>query len=110
EAMAQMVQGDPVAPFDLERTLRTRYALLGVHNLVLIAMAGIDMAAWDAHAQALGQPLARVLGGTPRAVPAYNSNGLGILGRAQVEKECVELLDEGFRAVKLRLGRAQARD
>ena len=54
EAMAEMVKGDEVAPFDLERKLRARYALLGVHNIVLFAMSGIDMAAWDALGQALG--------------------------------------------------------
>ena len=65
EAMAEMVKGR-VAPFDLERKLRGRYALLGVHNIVLFAMAGIDMAAWDAFAQSLELPLARVLGAAPR--------------------------------------------
>ncbi|HVL35096.1 MAG TPA: mandelate racemase, partial [Burkholderiales bacterium] len=69
-AMAEMVKGDAVAPYELERKLRARYALLGVHNIVLFAMAGIDMAAWDALGQALGQPLARLLGGNPRPVPA----------------------------------------
>ena len=33
------------------------------------AMAGIDMAAWDALGQSLGQPLARLLGATPRPIP-----------------------------------------
>ena len=77
--MAAMVEGDEVAPFDLERKLRARYALLGVHNIVLFAMSGIDMAAWDALAQSLGQPLVRLLGAAPRPVPAYNSKGLGLL-------------------------------
>lgn len=110
EAMAAMLEGDALAPFDLERKLRARYTLLGVHNIVLFAMAGIDMAAWDALAQSLGQPLVRVLGGTPRPVPAYNSKGLGIMAPALLEKEAAELVDEGFRAVKLRLGRPEARD
>src|SRR6185295_19592991 len=79
EAMAEMVQGDPLAPHDLEKKLRAKYALLGVHNIVLFAMSGIDMAAWDALGQALGQPLVRLLGAAPKPVPAYNSNGLGIL-------------------------------
>src|SRR5262249_40285453 len=34
KAMAEMVKGDAVAPFDLEKKLRARYALLGVHNMV----------------------------------------------------------------------------
>jgi mandelate racemase len=108
ESMAEMVKDDPVVPFELERKLRARHTLLGVHNIVLFAMAGIDMAAWDALAQSLRQPLVRVLGGAPRPVPAYNSNGLGIMAIASLAGEAEQLVKEGFRAVKLRLGRAQA--
>jgi mandelate racemase len=110
EAMAEMVKGDEVAPFDIERKLRARYTLLGVHNIVLFAMSGIDMAAWDAHAQSLGQPLVRLLGATPRPIPAYNSKGLGIMPLDRLVKEATELVAEGFRAVKLRLGRREARE
>ena len=110
EAMAEMIKGDEVAPFDLERKLRARYTLLGVHNVVLIAMAGIDMAAWDALAQSLGQPLVRVLGGTPRPILAYNSKGLGLMPLPALAKEAEELVAEGFRAIKLRMGRSTARE
>jgi mandelate racemase len=110
EAMGEMVKGDEVAPFDLERKLRARHALLGVHNMVLFAMSGIDMAAWDALGQALEQPLVRLLGARPRPIPAYNSKGLGILPENELAKEAGELVDEGFRAIKLRLGRARAAD
>jgi mandelate racemase len=79
EAMAEMLAGDAVAPFDIEKKLRARYTLLGVHNIILFAMSGIDMAAWDALGQAQGLPLVRMLGGTPRPIPAYNSKGLGIM-------------------------------
>jgi mandelate racemase len=105
-----MVKGDEVAPLELERKLRARYALLGVHNVVLFAMAGIDMAAWDALGQSLRLPLVRLLGAVPRPIPAYNSKGLGIQAIDKLEKEAVELVEEGFRAVKLRLGRPDARD
>ena len=110
EAMAEMVKGDAVAPFEIEKKLRARYTLLGVHNIVLFTMAGIDMAAWDALGQALGQPLVRLLGGAPRPVPAYNSKGLGILPPRKLAKEAEELVKEGFWAVKLRLGRPRAED
>jgi mandelate racemase len=110
EAMAEMLKGDAVAPFDIERKLRAKYTLLGVHNIVLFAMSGIDMAAWDAAGQALGQPLARLLGATPRPIPAYNSKGLGIMPLKPLVKEAAELLEEGFSAVKLRLGRPDARE
>ena len=109
EAMTEMVKGDAVAPLDIERKLRARYALLGVHNVVLIAMAGIDMAAWDALAQSLGQPLVRLLGAAPRPIPAYNSKGLGIMDLKALVAEARDFVDEGFRAIKLRMGRPDAR-
>jgi mandelate racemase len=110
ELMGEMVKGDALLPFEIEAKLRKRHTLLGVHNIVLFAMSGIDMAAWDALGQSLGQPLVRLLGGAPRPVLAYNSKGLGIMPSKALAKEAEELVAEGFRAVKLRLGRAQARD
>jgi mandelate racemase len=110
EAMAEMLAGDAVAPFDIEKKLRARYTLLGVHNIILFAMSGIDMAAWDALGQAQGLPLVRMLGGTPRPIPAYNSKGLGIMPLKPLAREAAELVKEGFSAVKLRLGRPHAMD
>jgi len=108
EAMGEMVKGDAVAPFEIEKKLRARYGLLGVHNMVLFAMAAIDMCAWDALGQALNQPVARLLGGEPRPVRAYNSNGLGIQDLKPLAREAEQLVSEGFSAVKLRLGRPSA--
>lgn len=110
EAMGEMIAGDALAPFEIEKKLRARYTLLGVHNIVLFAMSGIDMCAWDALGQAVGQPVARLLGGAPRPVPAYNSKGLGIMPTRALAKEAEALVKEGFGAVKLRLGRSRAED
>ena len=110
EAMAQMVQGDAVVPFEIERKLRAKYTLLGAHNIVLFAMSGIDMAAWDALGHALDRPLVQLLGGAARPVPAYNSKGLGIMPLKPLVKEASELVNEGFHALKLRLGRPRAED
>ncbi|MGE5129833.1 MAG: enolase C-terminal domain-like protein [Sphingomonadaceae bacterium] len=108
EAMGEMVAGDALAPFELEKKLRSRHALLGVHNVVLFAISAIDMAAWDVLGQALGQPLVRLLGGAPRPVRAYNSKGLGIMPLKALVREAIELAAEGFTALKLRLGRPDA--
>ena len=110
EAMGEMLAGDPLVPFEIERKLRKKYTLLGVHNIVLFAMSGIDMAAWDACAQSLGQPLVSVLGGAPRPVRAYNSKGLGIMALKPLAREAEKLVKEGFSAVKLRLGRPDPAD
>jgi mandelate racemase len=109
EAMAGMLTGDAVAPFEIEKKLRAKHTLLGVHNIVLFAMSAIDMCAWDALGQALGQPVVRLLGGAPRPVPAYNSNGLGIQELKPLAKEAEQLVADGFGAVKLRLGRPDAK-
>jgi mandelate racemase len=107
-SMSELIVGDAVAPIEIEKKLRAKYALLGVHNIVLFAMSAIDMCAWDALGQALNQPVARLLGGEPRPVPAYNSNGLGIQNTKSLVKEAEQLVAEGFSAVKLRLGRTTA--
>src|SRR6202044_3956821 len=75
------------------------------------AVAGLDMALWDALAKSAGLPLARLLGGTMDPVPAYNSNGLGLIPPAAAGDEALELLAEGgFSALKVRVGRDRAAD
>ena len=74
-----MVEGDQVDPAELWEKLAGRYALIGVQGIVRMAMAGFDVACWDALAIAAKKPLARFLGGEPKPVPAYNSCGLGLM-------------------------------
>jgi mandelate racemase len=77
----------------------------------MIAVSGLDMAAWDALARAAGVPLCVLLGGSVGAVKAYNSNGLWLQEPAKVAAEAIELRDEGgFTGLKLRLGRERLRD
>ena len=105
EQVESLVKGDPVAPVDLWRKLATGFALIGVQGLVRMAMAGLDIAAWDALAIAAGLPLARLVGGLPKPIPAYNSCGLGLMDEPEaVADEAEKLLTCGFRAIKLRLG------
>ena len=105
-ALAGIVTGDVAAPFEIERKIRARTTVLGPYYLLGMALAGIDMACWDALAVAAGVPLARFLGGSIKSIPAYNSNGLGIMSPAEVSRESMELVGEGFRAIKVRVGRA----
>jgi mandelate racemase len=75
--LGETIKGYPVAPIDLDRALRTRFTLFGgARGLQGMAVAGIDMAAWDALAVSAGVPLATLLGGAPRTIPAYNSLGM----------------------------------
>jgi len=105
EAMLAMVRGHALAPLEIEALLRARLTLLDTPGLVGLALAGLDMAAWDALAQAHGVPLVTLLGGSVKAVPAYNSTGLWIQPVEKLADEAEALLAEGFTALKLRLGR-----
>ena len=104
-ALAEIIQGDVVAPFDVERKLRARTKLLGSHNLIGMALSGLDMACWDALAVSVRMPLVALLGGSAGSVAAYNSNGLGIMPAEEAADEAIQLVEEGFRAIKVRLGR-----
>lgn len=102
--LAEVIKGDPVVPADIDSKLQKTFRLLGPQGFAAMAMAAIDMAVWDAVAKANGQPLAQLLGGEVKPIPAYNSKGLGIIGAEKAGEEAKALADEGFRAIKLRLG------
>src|SRR5262249_843184 len=98
------VKGDRGAPADLWTKLAKRFMLIGMQGVVRMAMAGLDVAAWDALAIAAGTPLATYLGGKPGPIRAYNSCGLGLMTPAEGAEEAEKLLPNGFCRGKLRLG------
>jgi mandelate racemase len=105
------LRGRPAAPAAAAGQARGWFSLAGYQGLALAAVAGLDAALWDALAKSAGLPLARLLGGTLEPVPAYNSNGLGLIPPAAAGDEALELLAEGgFTALKVRVGRASAAD
>jgi mandelate racemase len=104
--IAELTKGERAAPVELYAKLSKAFTLLGHQGLTTMAISGFDMACWDALAQAAGLPLATLLGGRPQDVPAYNSNGLGLIAPEAAAEQAKELLAEGgFQAVKIRLGR-----
>jgi mandelate racemase len=99
-----VLQGVSLAPLEIGRLLQGRFRLLGLKGIVGMALAGIDMAAWDALARSQGQPLARVLGADLVEIDAYNSCGLGLIGAGRARAEAESLAGAGFPAIKVRLG------
>ncbi len=109
--LGKVLEGQPLAPFDLYGQARKSLHFVGYQGMSMIAVAGLDMAAWDALAKAAGAPLCVFLGGTLGSVPAYNSNGLWLKDPEAVGEEAVALCEEGgFTALKLRMGRPRIRD
>jgi mandelate racemase len=102
--MADVVKGQRAAPVEIVSLLARSFALIGVTGVVRMALSGLDAALWDALATAAGVPLASLLGGGPRPLRVYNSNGLGLIGAEKAAEQADKLIDGGFKAVKLRLG------
>lgn len=101
----RVTKGEKAAPTELWLKLARRFTLIGVQGIVRMAMSGFDTACWDALAIASRAPLADLLGGERRTIPAYNSCGLGLKDDpGALADEAGKLLAGGFRAIKLRLG------
>lgn len=102
--MVELAGAMPATPFAMTQMLSRRLDLLGVAGPVRMALSALDIALWDALAISLGQPLAAVLGAAPRAIPAYDSRGLGLMPPNRLADEAEALLARGLKALKLRLG------
>ena len=107
----EMLKGRRVAPFELYDAARKSLHFVGYEGMSMIAVSGLDMAAWDALAKAAGVPLCVLLGGSVGPVKSYNSNGLWLREPEAVAAEAIALRDEGgFTGLKLRLGRERIGD
>src|SRR5581483_6288574 len=66
---------------------------------------GIDIALWDIRGKALGLPLWRLLGGTKKRIRAYAGGiSLGYQPPESLAEEAQGYVEQGFTALKLRLG------
>lgn len=87
---------------------------LGSHGMgaaCAMAMSGLDMALWDIRGKAVSWPLYRLLGGASRAIPAYAGGvALGHQPPQELVEEAQPLIEQGYRAVKLRMGDSVERD
>ena len=108
---AGIFSGRQINPVELFDLARKSLHFVGYQGLSMIAVSGLDMAAWDALAKAANMPLCVLLGGSVGPVKAYNSNGLWLNLPDAVAAEAVVLRDQGaFAGLKLRLGRERIED
>jgi mandelate racemase len=96
------VAGGALAPAAIEQKLATRFRLLGTQGLVGIAMAGLDMALWDALARVHETSLARLLGAEPRPQRVYGAVGYdGVNGSARTAESWAR---RGVTGIKAKIG------
>lgn len=89
----------PAVTYDI---FHKRFRLLGTQGLVGMALAGIDMALWDAQARRENLPLCTVLGGAGTAVRAYG--GTGFDGELDCARQAENWAKQGFTGVKAKIG------
>jgi L-alanine-DL-glutamate epimerase-like enolase superfamily enzyme len=82
--------------------------LQGRAGSVMRGLSILNNALWDLNARALGLPLYRYLGCWAKdTVPAYASGGYYLEGKtaAMLGKEVASYVEQGFKAVKIKVGR-----
>jgi mandelate racemase len=102
--LAPLIEGDVLAPAVIEQNLASRFRLLGTQGLVGMALAGIDMALWDALARVHNVSLLSLLGGVARPVPAYGA--VGYDGAEESANVAEDWARRGFTGVKAKIGYA----
>lgn len=97
-----LVVRKPLDPVAITDSLLARFRLLGTQGLVGMAIAGLDMALWDAAAKLRGLPLCRLLGAVPKPLRAYGAVGHdGVRESAAVAERWAKA---GFTGVKVKIG------
>jgi L-alanine-DL-glutamate epimerase-like enolase superfamily enzyme len=79
---------------------------IGRAGATTMAQAAVDIALWDIIAKAAGRPLWQVLGGAREAdIPIYNTHA-GWLNYSikQLTDEALKLIDQGYTALKMKVG------
>lgn len=99
---------DPSFPKRLRREIWNAVEYHGVQGVAQFAIAAVDIALWDILGKAAGLPVYKMLGAYGDRVPAYNMCGWyyendGDLG--QLRRSVTAALEEGFEAVKMKVGR-----
>jgi L-alanine-DL-glutamate epimerase-like enolase superfamily enzyme len=85
---------------------------IGRAGATTMAQSAIDIALWDVLAKAAGLPLWQLLGGARRAdIPIYNTHA-GWLNYSidELRDEAQTLLEQGYRALKMKVGLPDVRE
>lgn len=103
-----LIGADATATDAIWLTLYNRFRDQGQKGLVVTAISGVDIALWDLKGKIYGRPVNQIMGGPFRdRVQAY-ATGTYRRGSGQpidyIVKEVRDYIDQGFDAVKLKIG------
>jgi L-alanine-DL-glutamate epimerase-like enolase superfamily enzyme len=95
-------------PFMIRQIRDELWALTDYHGstgLSLLGISGIDIALWDLVGRAVGQPVWRLLGARRDRVPTYAMVGWLEQEEDDLRRICARAVGQGFRGVKMKVGR-----
>lgn len=103
-----LIGQDPTLSKKLRKDMWRAAEYSGTSGLVTCAMAAVDMALWDIVGKVAKMPVFRLLGGYRTSLPTYdmcgwyydNDDDLSVF-----QKQIQSALEEGFHAVKIKVGR-----
>jgi L-alanine-DL-glutamate epimerase-like enolase superfamily enzyme len=79
---------------------------LGHRGITLVGLAAIDMAIWDLKGKQAGLNVSALIGRCRDAMPIYRSGGLRLsLSIDELQAEAASFVAQGFRAMKMSLGK-----
>jgi L-alanine-DL-glutamate epimerase-like enolase superfamily enzyme len=79
---------------------------IGHAGVSMIGLSAVEGALWDLRAKAAELNIAQLLGPCRNAVPIYHSGGLWISRSIdELQREASDFVSQGYRAVKMRVGR-----
>jgi L-alanine-DL-glutamate epimerase-like enolase superfamily enzyme len=103
--VARLVVGRDISDIDAINDAVIDAQLKFPWSFVCRALAGVDTALWDLYGQITGKPVAVLLGGSVRPLPAYGSSMRRDITPADEAARLARLRDEvGCKAFKIRLG------
>jgi L-alanine-DL-glutamate epimerase-like enolase superfamily enzyme len=104
ELAPQIISEDPFAIKKIREKLRRETEYHGWSGLIQFGISVIDIALWDLMGKTLGQPVHKILGTYTDHVPAYAMVGWLNYEIDELKRICTEAMEQGFRAVKIKVG------
>jgi L-alanine-DL-glutamate epimerase-like enolase superfamily enzyme len=109
--LAPLVEGvDPIAPPEAWQAMRRAVRNVGFAGIAAMAISAVDIALWDLRAKLLELSLADSLGRVRDEIAAYGSGGFTSLEGDDLAAHLRGFVDQGFGAVKMKVGRDPGRD
>ncbi len=103
--LAPVIAGqDPFDSRKIRRDLWRATEYHGVTGITQFGIAAIDMALWDICGKALNIPVHKLLGSCHDRMPVYGMVGWYYKAEGEFEKACASAVEEGFRAIKIKVG------